>query len=242
MDKLESVWKKWSPNRVNYLNDCFKIYITKQKVCKECGLVTNKHDKEMFMDLSIRNNNSLHECLEEYCSVETMCDDNKIFCERCDKNCDTDRRTALGHLPNTMVFSLKRFDLDYTTFETVKLNDRVAFDLTLNLKRYTLRGGEAAGEANKNSNSPPSPPPSPSPPQPQPPEPPTDDSDYEYKLVGVLIHAGVAQGGHYYSFIKDRSTDNWFRFDDEDVTAFDICNMEREMFGGKVMKETKVSQ
>ena len=30
------------------------------------------------------------------------------------------------------------------------------------------------------------------------------DDDYEYKLAGVLVHAGVAQGGHYYSFIRDR--------------------------------------
>ena len=33
----------------------------------------------------------------------------------------------------------------------------------------------------------------------------TSDEDCEYNLVGVLVHAGVAQGGHYYSFIKDRS-------------------------------------
>jgi ubiquitin C-terminal hydrolase len=31
------------------------------------------------------------------------------------------------------------------------------------------------------------------------------DEDYEYNLVGVLVHAGVAQGGHYYSYIKDHS-------------------------------------
>ena len=71
------------------------------------------------------------------------------------------------------------------------------------------------------------------------------DEDYEYKLAGVLVHAGVAQGGHYYSFIKDRSlpngegADKWFRFDDEDVTPFDPSSIEVECFGGKVKKETK---
>ena len=32
-----------------------------------------------------------------------------------------------------------------------------------------------------------------------------DDSYYEYQLVGVLVHSGSADAGHYYSFIKDRS-------------------------------------
>jgi len=73
------------------------------------------------------------------------------------------------------------------------------------------------------------------------------DEDYEYILSGVLVHAGVAQGGHYYSFIKDRVPDyqgdnntcKWYRFDDEDVTPFDPSSIESECFGGKVHKETK---
>jgi hypothetical protein len=69
------------------------------------------------------------------------------------------------------------------------------------------------------------------------------DEDYTYKLAGVLVHHGVAQGGHYYSFIRDRSSDEgddkWYRFDDEDVTPFDPSMIETECFGGKVRKETK---
>ena len=68
------------------------------------------------------------------------------------------------------------------------------------------------------------------------------DDSYEYRLAGVLVHAGVAQGGHYYSFIKDRGPDGeekWYRFDDEDVSPFDPSSIETECFGGKVKKETK---
>ena len=28
---------------------------------------------------------------------------------------------------------------------------------------------------------------------------------YQYELVGVLVHTGTAQAGHYYSFIRERS-------------------------------------
>ena len=36
----------------------------------------------------------------------------------------------------------------------------------------------------------------------------SDDEDeeesYHYELIGVTVHTGTAEGGHYYSFIRDR--------------------------------------
>jgi len=31
--------------------------------------------------------------------------------------------------------------------------------------------------------------------------------DYEYELIGVIIHQGTADSGHYYSFIRNRRED-----------------------------------
>jgi hypothetical protein len=56
--------------------------------------------------------------------------------------------------------------------------------------------------------------------------------DYEYECVGVVVHSGGAEGGHYYSFIKDRSTNHWFEFNDTNVTPFDIKDLKDETFGG----------
>ncbi|GBG30736.1 Ubiquitin carboxyl-terminal hydrolase 24 [Hondaea fermentalgiana] len=54
-----------------------------------------------------------------------------------------------------------------------------------------------------------------------------------YELSGVVVHQGSgANFGHYYSFIKDRRSGSWFRFDDERVTPFDVRNLEEECFGG----------
>ena len=43
----------------------------------------------------------------------------------------------------------------------------------------------------------------------------------------MLVHAGVAQGGHYYSFVRSNSDDidetaahQWYKLDDDDVTHF----------------------
>ena len=164
---------------------------------------------------------------------------NKVFCDRCKRNTDTVLRTAISMLPNMLILSLKRFDLDYNTFETVKLNSRCAFGQTLNLKKYSLEALEAMEEAGNDSQDGSSMDTSNGGGMVDDPLSKIPDEDYEYRLAGVLVHAGVAQGGHYYSFIKDRKQDQWYRFDDEDVTPFDPAAIENECFGGKVKKETK---
>lgn len=196
---------------------------------------TNREEKHMNIDCQIRGKSDIQEALAAMCETEIMEGNNQVFCDNCKKNTDTVLRNTISELPNMMILSLKRFDLDYTTFETVKLNSRCAFGQTLNMKRYTLQGVEALEQAEQQDDD-------------------NDamdteseesvlkhlpDEDYEFKLAGVLVHAGVAQGGHYYSFIRDRLDENWYRFDDEDVTPFDPASIEVECFGGKVKKETK---
>ena len=197
----------------------------------------------MSIDCQIRGKTDIHEALATMCEVEYMEGNNKVFCDRCKENTDTVLKTAISALPDILILSLKRFDLDYNTFETVKLNSRLSFAQTLNMKRYTLEGVEAieraAGEpipmdtSEDGADIPDADPLCTLP-----------DDEYEYKLAGVLVHAGVAQGGHYYSFIKDRSSQSeveqqWYRFDDEDVTPWDAASLEFECFGGKVKKESK---
>ena len=63
-----------------------------------------------------------------------------------------------------------------------------------------------------------------------------DDSYYEYVLSGVLVHSGMAEAGHYYSFIKNREDPNqsWFEFNDNIIRPFDLGNLKAECFGGEI--------
>lgn len=64
----------------------------------------------------------------------------KVDCEDCGEKKDARMRTCLENLPNLLIVHLKRFELDYRTFETVKLNDRCSFPMLLDLKPYTRKG------------------------------------------------------------------------------------------------------
>jgi len=259
LDRLEISLKKWSPSNFRYLAHTFGMKQVKQKICKECGLKTNREEDMMNIDCQIRNKSSIHEALAGMCEDEIMEGDNKVLCDRCKVKTDTVLRTAISALPDILVLSLKRFDLDYTTFETVKLNSRCEFGQTLNMKQYTLQakeileaaqggggagGGSQEGESKSETGSMMDVEETETKEKDEPDEDPLNalpDEDYEYQLAGVLVHAGVAQGGHYYSFIKDRTSfaAKWYRFDDEDVTPFDPSSIEQECYGGKVKKETK---
>lgn len=62
---------------------------------------------------------------------------------------------------------------------------------------------------------------------------------YRYELVGVTVHTGTADGGHYYSFIKERNKsvlqhDRWFLFNDAEVKPFDPSQIAAECFGGEM--------
>lgn len=73
-----------------------------------------------------------------------------------------------------------------------------------------------------------------------------EDECYEFKLVGVNIHMGTADAGHYYSLIntdrfqKDENSedwghtekDKWMEFNDANVTPYNFDELKDDCFGG----------
>lgn len=210
----------------------------------------------------------LEDGLTTYVKEEVLDGDNKVECDACKEemtaNNDqesiekklykkaTVKRDCFGELPNVLVVALNRFELDYETFETVKRNDRVEFPMVLNMEPYTkefIEAREAEEEArqsgaNENDGE----------------DMGDNDSEsrgaptrliratsedmtgengkYAYRLRGVVIHSGIAQGGHYYSLgrVPDNEDDGgdgkWYKFDDDKVTPFPVDKIGDECFGG----------
>jgi len=81
-----------------------------------------------------------------------------------------------------------------------------------------------------------------------------DPLDFDYKLVGVVVHMGTADAGHYISYINtDRNIDgdspewgevhkqSWFEFNDSKVEKFDFQTLEYNCFGETQTSLTGVS-
>lgn len=283
LDRLETGLKT-TPQGVQCLQTALSGKLISQKLPKGCGHRYEREEPFIRLELQIRGKESIEESLAGFVEGEVMDGDNKVECELCATKKAAVRRTCFGVLPNLLILHLKRFDLDYTTFETVKLNNRCSFPMNLNMKPYTKAGIEELeastdapddtsssssaadedatseadsttsddfmGDANERDVATAG---SPSSPIGRESSISTtssvvavggrdsggDDDDneqldpnFEYRLKGILVHSGVAQGGHYYSFIYDHVSEKWFKYDDEDVSPFDPANIETECFGG----------
>ena len=78
------------------------------------------------------------------------------------------------------------------------------------------------------------------PPAPPPIAVPINHGGYKYKLTGIVVHSGQANGGHYYSYIMQRlpsGAEKWYKFDDNEVSDCrmeddDVCESDRSRMSG----------
>lgn len=50
---------------------------------------------------------------------------------------------------------------------------------------------------------------------------------FVYQLFSIMVHSGSASGGHYYAYIKDFTSGEWFCFNDQSVTKVGKRDRER---------------
>uniref|UniRef100_A0A336ME11 Ubiquitin carboxyl-terminal hydrolase 47 n=1 Tax=Culicoides sonorensis TaxID=179676 RepID=A0A336ME11_CULSO len=60
---------------------------------------------------------------------------------------------------------------------------------------------------------------------------PNDSGPYFYELFSIMIHSGSASGGHYYAYIKDFESGQWFSFNDQTVSPITQDDIQKS-FGG----------
>lgn len=180
-----------------------------QTKSKECDHISEVMEPFSAIQCDIKGKRNLLESLDAYVEGEHMEGDNKYKCSTCDRHVDAVRRSCLKEMPDSLIFHLKRFDFNLRTQARSKINDYFAFPERLNMQPYTIEHLSDSTEGSK--------------------------EDW-FELVGVLVHAGTAESGHYYSFIRERPTsrrdESWFEFNDDLVSPWDPSKMEAACFGG----------
>lgn len=119
------------------------------------------------------------------------------------------RRACLKDIPDNLIFHLKRFDFNLRTLQRNKINDYFSFPPTIDLQPYTI---EHLSDSV------------------------TEESEDIFELVGILVHSGTAESGHYYSYIRERPSSagrpGWMEFNDDVVVPWDPALLESSTFGG----------
>ena len=128
---------------------------------------------------------------------------------------DARKRACISRMPHTLIVQLKRFEFDYDSMVKLKLYDECAFPETIDLAPYAARrrrgttggggaakgagadeggteggetegGGAEAGDEQASGNE-------------------DESGSTVYRLVGVTIHIGDGEFGHYYSYVRERT-------------------------------------
>jgi len=299
-----------SRSSTNLVKHFFGGSLQNEMICSEYPAAGDAHkrvNQEAFqlLTLGVKNSRSLEGALDSYVEGETL---EGVTCPACHAKRATRKRAVVHTWPRITIFHLKRFEFDYATLRTVKLNDELTFPLEIDLEPWTAQGVErreaekakaeaaaaehAAEEAEEHKEAaeeekaaeeqaehtltdldpliyfpcakcnraavvqceeckckycptheseahavsseadaesasaaaavaPASATPAPAPSTPT----------QLYRLVGVLVHAGHAEGGHYYSYILG-STGKWHEFNDQDISDFNPERLAAECFGG----------
>ena len=220
------------------ITNIFSGSFANQMIWIDCPHKSEVIENFTTISLQVKNKHSLEEALDSFIESEILQGDNAYYWDKCEKKVSCRRRTWVKKLPNIMVIALKRFEINYETMQHSKINDRVSFPLEIKMDKYTDKQLERADllkemeEMNWTYE-----------------DLPEDkkrvydfnypEEYYTYSLRGVVVHMGEANSGHYYSYIKDTRTGDWFEFNDTMVTPFDPAEMDEKAFGGEYTDDNK---
>ena len=229
-DQIEKELKRTNSHQLQLLNHVYGGKIVNQLICQQCGN-RNERDEDYYMlSLDVKNKHSILNSLALYTDGELLEGDNKASCSRCNRKTETVKRVCVKTLPPHLILHLKRFEFDLDSMRKYKVNDYCEFPMELDLFPYTKEGIEAKererkveDEKDEGKDA--------TPVQPA--------SYYHYTLSGVLVHTGTCNSGHYYSFVKDRTTDGgWWSCNDTNVEVLNVDSIKESCYGGGEMVNT----
>lgn len=185
--------------------------LVQQVKSRECPHVSEREEPFAAIQCDIKGKSTLQDSLKAYVEGDMMEGDNKYSCTSCNRHVDAVKRTCLKEVPDNLIFHLKRFDFDLRTMQRSKINDQFEFPGNIDMRPYKVDHLSY---------------------------PDIETPEDWFELVGVLVHSGTAESGHYYSFVRERpitsmsQAPDWVQYNDADVQSWDPSNLATQCFGG----------
>lgn len=202
-------------------------------VSLDCEHVSRTLEEFYTVRCQVADMRNLYESLDEVTVKDTLEGDNMYTCSQCGKKVRAEKRACFKKLPYILCFNTMRYTFNMGTMLKEKVNTHFSFPLRLDMSGYVekkLIPQHYQGESSKKEDG-----------DEEKEEEKEEMEHYQYELIGVTVHTGNADGGHYYSFIRDRTSpnkDKWLLFNDAEVKPFDPNQIAAECFGGEMTSKT----
>ncbi|PWW80824.1 cysteine proteinase, partial [Tuber magnatum] len=209
-------WQRYTHHNYSVVVNWFQGQLSSKLSCLTCGRTSTTYSPFMYLSLPIpamkSNNFTLHDCLKEFVSEETLEGDDAWHCPQCKKAQKATKKLTITRLPHILIIHLKRFTNRGPWRD--KLNTFVDIPLRhLDLTRYM-------------------PPPLASDELPRTLPPPTAETTppFFYDLYAVCNHYGTINGGHYTAVVRSSYKSGWNSFDDSKATLIEEERVTRNAY------------
>ncbi|XP_041969100.1 ubiquitin carboxyl-terminal hydrolase puf [Aricia agestis] len=238
---LVSKLEEMTPELKKLVKNLFCGVLSNNVVSLDCGHVSRTLEEFYTVRCQVADMRNLHQSLDEVTVKDTLEGDNCYTCSHCASKVRAEKRACFKKLPRILCFNTMRYTFNMLTMLKEKVNTHFSFPMRLDMSGYVEKHlmpaqyqeeKKKSAELKKDGDNGPSSPEN---------EDDDDQEHYEYELIGVTVHTGTADGGHYYSFIRDRehaAPDRWLLFNDAEVKPFDPAHIAAECFGGEMTSKT----
>jgi ubiquitin C-terminal hydrolase len=175
------------------IKELFGGVITNLVISLDCPHVSCNLEEFYTVRCQVAGMKDLYESLNEITVKDTLEGDNMYTCSKCSRKVRAEKRACFRQLPKILCFNTMRYTFNMITMLKEKVNQHFSFPRELNMSGYMERNlrrdDEQTTSQNDNCYG-----------QEE------EEQEFIYDLIGVTVHTGTAEGGHYYSFIRERTT------------------------------------
>ena len=218
---LISKFEEMSEDLKNMVKTLFGGTLSNNVVSLDCPHISTTTEEFYTLRCKVADMRSLFDSLDDLTVKDTLEGDNMYTCSKCGKKVRAEKRACIKKLPRILCFNTMRYTFNMLTMTKEKVNTHFSFPLILNMNPYLEENLIKKEEENGVSS---------------------EEESNDYELIGVTVHTGTAEGGHYYSFIRERDPnkdrDKWYMFNDAEVKYFDPSQLGSECFGGEMTSKT----
>ncbi|KAG8184718.1 hypothetical protein JTE90_019322 [Oedothorax gibbosus] len=221
---LISKLEEMSPELKELVKTLFCGVVSNNVVSLDCPHISRTLEEFYTLRCQVADMRNLFDSIDEITVKDTLEGDNMYTCSQCGKKVRAEKRACLKKLPKILCFNMMRYTFSFVTNTKEKVNTHFSFPFQLDMSNYmekNLIPKQHIDKDNLGADA--------------------EDECYEYELIGVTVHTGNAEGGHYYSFIRERNIpgkDKWYLFNDSEVKLFDPTHIAAECFGGEMTSKT----
>jgi len=258
-----------SPGLKNIIKNLFSGTLSNNVVSLDCPHISRTTEEFYTLRVQVADMRNLNDSLDELTVRDTLEGDNMYTCSTCEKKVRAEKRACIVKLPRILCFNTMRYTFNMATMTKEKVNTHFSFPLKLDMSDYleanlmrrqsssSSQNGSMSSRDSFNSDT--------SSPHedaesrckgddesismyqglkscrkgPHPKAENDEMGETLYELIGVTVHTGNADGGHYYCFIRDcedQTTEKprWYLFNDAEVKPFDDSHIGTECYGGEL--------